>query len=141
LGRSQGGWTTKIHLACEQGRGPLTVVVTVGHRGDSPQFTVVLDRIQVRRLDNGRLEPGRARTRPQRVLAYSSAAKRACLRRRSQQPIPTKTDKALNRRHRGSRRERPPVFDAARSRTRSSAVSTCSNSIAGWPRDDELHVR
>ena len=49
---------------CEQGRGPLAVVLTAGHRGDSPQFPAVLDRIRVARLG-----PGRPRTRPERHLA------------------------------------------------------------------------
>jgi hypothetical protein len=32
LGRSRGGWTTKLHLACEQGRRPLSLLVTAGQR-------------------------------------------------------------------------------------------------------------
>jgi putative transposase of IS4/5 family DUF4096 len=56
LGRSRGGWTTKLHLACEQGRKTLAFVVTGGQRGDSPQFTTVLWRIRVpfgpRRMDS-----------------------------------------------------------------------------------------
>jgi hypothetical protein len=43
LGRSRGGQTTKIYLACEQGRKPLAAVLTAGQRADSPQFTAVLD--------------------------------------------------------------------------------------------------
>jgi hypothetical protein len=43
LGRSRGGWTTKIHLACEQGQRPLSLLVTAGQRGDSPHFTAVLE--------------------------------------------------------------------------------------------------
>ena len=43
LGRSRGGLTTKVHLACEQGQKPLSVVITAGQRGDSPQFQAVLD--------------------------------------------------------------------------------------------------
>ena len=35
LGRSRGGWTTKVHLAVEQRQKPLSVVVTAGQRGDS----------------------------------------------------------------------------------------------------------
>ena len=80
LGRSRGGWTSKLHLACEQGRRPLSLLVTAGQRGDSPQFTSVIERIGVPRVG-----PGRARTRPDRVLAdkaYSSKANRAYLRRR-----------------------------------------------------------
>jgi hypothetical protein len=42
LGRSRDGLTTKVHLACEQGHKPLSVVITAGQRGDSPQFQVVL---------------------------------------------------------------------------------------------------
>lgn len=34
-GRSRGGWTTKLHLATEQGQKPLSLLVNAG---DSPQF-------------------------------------------------------------------------------------------------------
>lgn len=64
LGRSRGGWTTKVHLAVEQGQKPLSVVVTAGQRGDSPQFQVVLGRIRVARMGCGR-----PRSTPERVLA------------------------------------------------------------------------
>lgn len=50
LGRSRGGWTTKLHLACQQNRRPLSLVLTAGQRGDSPQFAAVLDAIRVPRL-------------------------------------------------------------------------------------------
>lgn len=50
LGRSRGGWTTKIHLACEQGQRPLSVLITARQRGDSPQFVAVLEAIRVPRL-------------------------------------------------------------------------------------------
>jgi hypothetical protein len=56
------------------------LLVTAGQRGDSPQFAAVLERIRVPRLD-----AGRPRTRPDRVLgdkAYSSKGNRAYLRRR-----------------------------------------------------------
>ncbi len=36
LGRSRGGLTTKVHLACEQGQKPLSVVLTAGQRGRQP---------------------------------------------------------------------------------------------------------
>jgi len=72
LGRSRGGLTTKVHLACEQGQKPLSIVLTAGQRGDSPQFIAVLDGIRVRRQGGGR-----PRTRPDQVLAdkaYTSKA-------------------------------------------------------------------
>lgn len=33
LGRSRGGFTTKLHLAVEQGQRPMPIVVTAGQRG------------------------------------------------------------------------------------------------------------
>jgi transposase len=36
LGRSRGGPSTKIHLACEQGRKPLSIALTAGQAGESP---------------------------------------------------------------------------------------------------------
>lgn len=54
LGRSRGGLTIKIHLACE-GRGlPLTVVVTPGNVNDSTVFATVLDAPRVPRTGAGR---------------------------------------------------------------------------------------
>jgi hypothetical protein len=47
LRRSRGGLSTKLHLACEQGQRPLSMLITAGQAGDSPQFTAVLDGINV----------------------------------------------------------------------------------------------
>ncbi|MFC0435633.1 transposase [Kutzneria buriramensis] len=111
LGRSQGGWTTKLHLACEQGRELLALVVTAGKCGDSPQFTVVLEQIRVPRVG-----VGRPRCRPDRVLAdkaYSSRANRRYVRRRGiKATIAQPCDQAAHRRARGSAGGRPPAFDA-----------------------------
>lgn len=110
LGRSRGGLTTKLHLACEQDRKPLSIVITAGQRHDSPVFTTVLEQIRVPRQG-----PGRPRTRPGRVMAdkaYSSAANRVYLRRRGiKATIPEKDDQAANRRKKGSKGGRPPGFD------------------------------
>ncbi|MFR9781087.1 IS5 family transposase [Micromonospora sp. MS34] len=110
LGRSRGGLTTKLHLGCEQGQKPLAVVLTAGHRGDSPQFIPVLAAIRVPRLTTGR-----PRTRPDRVLAdkaYTSKANRQYLRRRGiAATIPSKADQDANRRAKGSQGGRPPAFD------------------------------
>jgi hypothetical protein len=58
----------------------MSLVITAGQRGDSPQFQVVLDRIRVPRLG-----PGRPRTRPDKVRAdkaYGSRVNRTYLRKR-----------------------------------------------------------
>ncbi|MFJ9432516.1 transposase [Streptomyces sp. NPDC101490] len=62
LGRSRGGLTTTIHLAVEQGQQPLSVVITAGQRGDSPQFEPVLEAIRAPRLglDRPRKRPDKA---------------------------------------------------------------------------------
>ncbi|MFJ9434581.1 IS5 family transposase [Streptomyces sp. NPDC101490] len=110
LGGSRGGLTTKIHLAVEQGQKPLSVVVTAGQRGDSPQFEPVLEAIRVPRLGLGR-----PRKRPDRVRAdkaYDSRANRSYLRRRGiKATIPVPADRVRNRQKRGSLGGRPPRFD------------------------------
>ncbi|WP_408648121.1 hypothetical protein [Streptomyces gossypiisoli] len=53
LGRSRGGLTTKLHLAVEQGQKLMSIVITAGQRGDSPQFEAVLNKVRVPRLGPG----------------------------------------------------------------------------------------
>lgn len=110
LGRSRGGLTTKLHLAVEQGQKPMSIVITAGQRGDSPQFETVLKKIRVHRLG-----PGRPRTRPDRVRAdkaYASRRNRTYLRRRGIRcTIPDKADHVRNRKKLGPHGGRPPKFD------------------------------
>jgi len=117
LGRSRGGFTTRLHLAVEQGQKPMSIVITAGQRGDSPQFEPVLDKVRVPRIG-----PGRPRVRPGLVRAdkaYASRKNRAYLRRRGiRRTIPDKADQASHRKKRGSRGGRPPKFDAEDYKTR-----------------------
>ena len=89
----------------------MSIVLSAGQRGDSPQFGAVLDGIRVPRLAGGR-----PRSRPERVLAdkaYTSKANRDHLRRRGiKATIPSKADQDANRRKKGSKGGRPPSFDA-----------------------------
>lgn len=88
----------------------MSLLVTAGQCGDSPQFAVVIEQIRVARVGSGR-----PRTRPDRVLAdkaYSSRANRAYLRRRGiKATIAEPRDQADHRRNRGRRGGRPPAFD------------------------------
>ncbi|MCG7523350.1 IS5 family transposase [Streptomyces sp. OfavH-34-F] len=100
LGRSRGGLTSKIHLACD-GRGrPLTFTLTGGNGNDCTQFEPVMDRIRITRPG-----PGRPRTRPERVVAdkgYSARRIRAYLRRRGiAATIPERIDQTNGRLRRG----------------------------------------
>ncbi|MEU1439295.1 transposase [Streptomyces sp. NPDC005786] len=110
LGRSRGGLTTKIHLATEQGQKPLALLITAGHRHDSPQSQPVLARIRIPRTG-----PGRPRTKPNKVRAdkaYGSRANRSYLRRRRIEcTIPEKDDQIRNRKKLGPLGGRPPRFD------------------------------
>ncbi len=101
--------TTKLRLGVEQGQKPMSIVITAGQRGDSPQFEVVLGRIRVPRLGSGR-----PCARPRRVHADKAYAFRkncAYLRRRGIRcTIPERADQARNRKKRGSLGGRPPKF-------------------------------
>lgn len=88
----------------------MSLVITAGQCGDSPQFQVVLGRIRVPRLG-----PGRPRTRPDKVRAdkaYGSRANRVYLRKcKICCTIPEKRDQVANRKKRSSHGGRPPKFD------------------------------
>jgi transposase len=91
LGRSQGGFSTKLHLRAEGGGKPITVVLTGGERNEQIALEDLLDQGAIRR--HGR---GRPRLRPRKVAGdkgYSSPTARHRLRRRGIRPvIPTRSN-------------------------------------------------
>ncbi|WP_436988361.1 transposase [Streptomyces sp. enrichment culture] len=113
LGRSRGGFTTKLHLSAGGRCRPLSLIVTPGQRADCTQFKPVLERIHVPRIGRGR-----PRRKPDSLATdkvYSNGPCREYLRRRAiRHTIPEKTDSQIARLRRWSRGGRPPGFDEER---------------------------
>ncbi|WP_242442318.1 IS5 family transposase [Streptomyces sp. CB02460] len=117
LGRSRGGFTTKIHLSADGKCRPLSLIITSGQRADCTQFEAVMDKIRVPCLGLGR--PRRLPDSVSADRAYSNSLIRAYLRRRGiRHSIPEKSDTKSARLRRGSRGGRPPGFDPTRYRAR-----------------------
>jgi transposase len=117
LGRSRGGFSTKLHLAFE-GRGrPLAVRLTAGQRHESTQLAAVLDSIRVPRPQ------GRPRQRPAMMAldkGYSYPKCRQLLRQRGiRHVIPERKDQKARRQAKGKAGGRPPLFDREIYRLRS----------------------
>jgi transposase len=113
LGRSRGGFGTKIHLVTDGNGLPLAVEISAGQRHESLYAEPVLSAVRIRRRQ------GRARTRPKAVAGdkgYSYARVRRYLRRRKiKDVIPTRKDQ-----------RRRPSFDKELYRGRN-VVERCIN--------------
>lgn len=80
LGRSRGGFSSKIHVVCDGQGNPLGAVISGGHRNDSAFFVQALRSVSIRQ------KQGRPRTKPQRVVAdkgYDFSPVREYLRKRN----------------------------------------------------------
>jgi transposase len=96
LGRSQGGFSTKIHLRAEGTGKPMALLITAGQRHEQTVFEPLMETGAVKRVGRGR-----PRIRPQRVVGdkgYSSTSIRRYLRRRG---IGVVIPRRKNERHRG----------------------------------------
>src|SRR5215210_5949409 len=93
LGRSQGGFSTKVHLRAEGGGQLLTLVLTPGQQHEVTVFEQLLEQGAVRRPGRGR-----PRLRPDRVVGdkgYTGRRYRAYCRRRG--PFDRATYRLRNR--------------------------------------------
>lgn len=97
LGRSRGGFTTKIHLRAEGEGKPIAILVTAGQTNEQSAFGALMEIGAVKRAGRGR-----PRIRPERVVGdkgYSSKKIRAYLRRRGIGVVIARQD---NEKRRGS---------------------------------------
>ncbi|MEU7785472.1 transposase [Amycolatopsis sp. NPDC049159] len=117
IGRSRGGWSTKVHHLVDGNGRPLVALVGPGQAGGSSMFPHLMRHLRIRRAGRGRV-----RTRPDRVCgdkACFSRAIRGHLRDRGiTAVIPEPADQAEHRKRRGSRGGRPPASDSVDCRGR-----------------------
>ena len=122
LGRSRGGYGTKIHLVTDGQGVPLVAVVTAGQAHESKSFEATLEAIRIPQRGSGR-----PRRRPRAVAAdkaYSQRRIRRWLHRHKIEPmIPQRTDQVGRR---GGHRK----FDRAKYRRRN-VVERC----VSWLKD------
>ena len=90
LGRSRGGYSTKLHLRVEGGGKPMVILATAGQRNEAPMLRALMEAGAVRR------PRGRPRIRPAAVAGdkgYSFPSLRRYLRRRGiRAVIPSKSN-------------------------------------------------
>jgi transposase len=91
LGRSQGGFSTKIHVRAEGSGKPITFVLTAGQRHETVAFEALMQQGAIKRL-----RPGQPKRRPKRLVAdkgYGSRKIRTYLRQHGiRVTIPHKTN-------------------------------------------------
>jgi len=113
LGRSRGGFGTKIHLVTDSNGLPLAVDISAGQRHESLYAEPVLAAVRIRRAN------GRVRTRPRALAGDKGCSyqrvRRYLRRRRIRAVIPTRKDQ-----------RRRPGFDRDRYRRRN-VVERCLN--------------
>lgn len=95
MGRSRGGFGTKLHLVVDGNGLPLSVVATAGQAHESNSLEPVLEAVRIKRPGRGR-----PRRRPKRLAGdkgYSYRRIRRYLRRRRiKAVIPTRKDQRRN---------------------------------------------
>ena len=127
LGRSRGGWTTKIHALIDASCAPLTVTLTPGQAGDNPQLASLLTRHSRTGARDFRCWPIRPTPTTPPATTCGNAA--------SHTPSPS----AQTRSHAARPRDHTAVAHRASTRpptgsaTPSSEVSTASNTGEAWP--------
>ncbi|MBH8609478.1 IS5 family transposase, partial [Thermoactinomyces sp. CICC 10521] len=104
LGRSRGGLTTKIHLACDGKGRPLAFTITPGQQHDCTQLQALLDSICVPRFGKGR-----PRKRPDHLIADRGYSYPFCRRLLLKRGIPHTIPERKNQAERRSKKPGRPL--------------------------------
>jgi putative transposase len=123
LGRSRGGWTTKIHALTDELCSPVTLLLSPGQAGDNPMLRPLIQAHREHHPTRFRLLADKAYSHPS-TRAYLRAAKLA-------HTIPERSDQIAQRKAKGSRGGRPPSFDADAYRRRNT-VERGFNRFKHW---------
>ena len=122
LGRSRGGWGSKLHLVCDRNGVVVGFRVTAGQINECTEFVPLMERIAIRRPD------GPPRCRPMAVAGdkgYSTVAIRVwCRAHHVRAVIPERVDQRERRSHRPGRK---PAFDPEKYRGRNIVER-----VVGW---------
>lgn len=123
LGRSRGGWTTKLHALTDQLCAPVSMLLSAGQAGDNPMLVPVLTAHRAQDKHRFRLLADKA---------YSHPSTRKMLRRNKiPHTIPERIDQITRRKAQGSRGGRPPSFDPEIYRERN-VVERGFNRLKHW---------
>lgn len=123
LGRSRGGWTTKIHALVDGTCAPVALRLTAGQAGDNPELAPLIE--SYRGL-------GKRGYRLLADKAYSHPSTRTMLRaKRITHNIPERSDQIEHRKTKGSRGGRPSGFDPQIYRHRNT-VERSFNRLKHW---------
>lgn len=123
LGRSRGGWTTKIHALSDVRCSPVAVLLTAGQSGDNPMLSPLVNTYRSQHNRRFRLLADKA---------YSHPSTRSHLRMlRIAHTIPERRDQIERRKAKGSHGGRPPAFDSEIYRYRNT-VERGFNRLKQW---------
>ena len=123
LGRSRGGWTTKIHALTDQSCSPTTLLLSAGQAGDNPMLVPLLSLHRAHQPGSFRLLGDKA---------YPHPSTRAQLRaQRIAHTIPERADQIQQRKAKGAHGGRPPAFNPDTYRLRNT-VERGFNRLKHW---------
>ncbi|MGA8942843.1 MAG: IS5 family transposase [Thermoactinomyces sp.] len=127
LGRSRGGLTTKIHLACDGKGRPLAFTIPPGQQHDCTQLQALLDSICVPRFGKGKL-----RKRPDHLIADRGYSYPFCRRLLLKRDIPHTIPERKNQTERRAKKPGRPLSFSKKRYARRNMIERCINRLKQW---------